>query len=150
MIRPIILAATMAAATSQAHAADTARNLAVVRQAFDAWTEGRRTVFDLLTPDMTWTIEGSSSSAGTYDRAGLDALLEPFNANLAAPLAPRLRELFADGSTVIALFDATAPLKNGRTYHNSYAWFLTMNGERISAVTAFLDLAAFDSAREGR
>ena len=86
------------------HTADEAGDLSVVRHAFDAWEKGSGTVFDLLTPDMTWRIEGSSPSAGTYDRAGLDALLAPFTANLAGPLEPRLRNLSVDGDTVVALF----------------------------------------------
>lgn len=91
-------------AAASAHTAEEAGNLYVVRQRFEAWTSGEGTVFDLLTPDMTWTIEGSSPSAGRYDRAALDALLKPFNAHLAAPLEPRLRALYADSDQVIALF----------------------------------------------
>ena len=107
-------------------------------------------MFDLLAADMTWFIQGSSPSAGQYDRAGLDALLKPFNAHLAAPLVPRLRELYADGDRVVALFDASAPRTNGQSYQNTYAWFLTLKDERIVSVTAFLDLAAFDAVREDR
>ena len=90
MVKPPI----SAAATPNAEKA----NLAAVRLAFERWTRGEGTVFDLLAPDMTWIIEGSSPSAGQYNRADLDALLKPFNAHLARPLVPHLRELYADGS----------------------------------------------------
>ena len=147
MAEPLIPAA--AAPPASLRTPEEARNLAAVRQAFERWTRGEGTVFDLLAPNVTWTIEGSSSpSAGRYDRSRLDALLTPFSAHLAEPLVPRLRGLYADGECIIALFDASAPRTNGQRYQNSYAWFLTMREERIVAVTAFLDLAAFDAVRE--
>ncbi len=139
MVKPPISAAAIPVGPANYSQQGEAANLAVVRQAFERWKRGEGTVFDLLAPDMTWTIEGSSPSAGQYNRAGLDELLKPFNAHLAKPLVPHVRELYADGDRVITLFDASAMRTNGHHYENSYAWFLTMQEERIVSVTAFLD-----------
>ena len=147
---PMPGASTRVAAARSAHTVEEARNRDIVLQAFERWTRGEGTVFDLLAPDMSWVIEGSSPSAGRYDRAALDTLLKPFNAHLAEPLVPRLRELHADGDRVIALFDASSRRTNGHRYENSYAWFLTLRDEHIVSVTAFLDLSAFDAVREDR
>ncbi|HTG39169.1 nuclear transport factor 2 family protein [Sphingomonas sp.] len=145
---PIIAPPPPAIVALQAHAPADTRNAAIVRTAFADWRAGRRSIFDLLAPDFRWTIEGSGPSAGTYDRQSFDALLEPFNAALAAPLLPSLQTVVANGDQVVVRFSATAPLKGGGTYRNRYAWFLTMRDGRIARVTAFLDLSAFDAVRE--
>lgn len=151
-MRPFILflAAFLSLSSAPAAAARTgaeARNHAIVERAFADWAAERGSVFDLLAPDATWTILGPTPSAGTYDRARLEReVLAPFNAHLATPLRPRVRRLYADGDTVVALFEASARLKDGRAYANAYAWFMTMRGGRIVAVTAVLDLNAYDAA----
>ncbi|PCD02069.1 ketosteroid isomerase [Sphingomonas spermidinifaciens] len=148
MIHALPAPAPTAIVASVAAQTDETRNAAIVREAFTRWRQGTGTVFDLLSPNVRWTIEGSRPSAGSYDRQALEALLAPFNAALAAPLAPTLQSVTATGNQVIVRFTATAPLKRGGTYRNAYAWFLTMRGGRIVAVTAFLDLAAFEAVRE--
>ena len=121
------------------------RNAAAVEKAFDDWASGRGSVFDLLAPDMKWTIIGSTKSAGTYDRRQLDELiLAPFNARMATPLKPVLHRIHSDGDTVIALFDATGTRKDGKPYANSYTWYLTMKNNEIVVVTAMLNLAAYE------
>lgn len=121
------------------------RNAAAVVKAFDNWASGRGSVFDLLAPDMKWTIIGSTKSAGTYNRRQLDELiLAPFNARMATPLKPVLHRIHSDGDTVIVLFDATGTRKDGKPYANSYTWYLTMKDDEIVVVTAMLNLAAYE------
>jgi uncharacterized protein len=144
---PIIAPPPPALVAFHAQAPAETRNAAIIRAAFANWSAGRAAIFDLLAPDFRWTIAGSAPSAGTYDRQSFDTLLAQFNAQLAAPLKPTLQTLVADGDQVVVRFTATAPLKGGGTYRNDYAWFLTMRGGRIVAVTAFLDLPAFEAVR---
>ena len=133
---------------SQTEASRTEANREVVRRAFDAWARGGTRFFhDVLAPDVVWTISGSGPSARAYRgrQAFLDSAVAPFAARLSAPLVPTVRGLWADGDQVIARFDGRATARDGRPYRNSYAWLFTMRGGRAVAVTAFLDLPAYDA-----
>jgi len=39
---------------------------------------------------------------------------------MSTPLVPTVRGLYADGDTVIILFDAEAMVRDGKRYHNTY------------------------------
>lgn len=145
-VAALAAASLAAAAPAQTRTEGERRNLAIVERTFRDWAAGRGSIFDLLAPDSTWTILGPTPSARTYDRAQLDRdVLAPFNAKVAAPLRPKLRRLYADGDTVIALFEASTTRKDGAPYTNAYAWFMRFRGERIAEVTAVLDLNAYDA-----
>ncbi len=48
------------------------RNKAIVRAGFDRWSSGAGDPFELLAPDVEWTIVGSSPLSKTYySRKGL-------------------------------------------------------------------------------
>src|SRR5690606_28086933 len=120
---------------------------AAVADAFERWSEGTGTPFDLLDEQTTWTILGPTPTAQTYTLQQLrDDVLTPFQARLATPLSPRVHAIHADGDTVIVLFEAKAQLKNGLPYANSYAWFFRFHEGRVRNVTAVLDLSTFDRA----
>src|SRR5262249_33940990 len=57
--------------------------------------------------------------------------IRPFNARMSAPLRPEVRNLYADGDTVIVFFDAHGTARDGRPYANTYAWFLTMRDDKV-------------------
>jgi ketosteroid isomerase-like protein len=96
---------------------------------------------------VVWTIAGSGPSAGVYRgrQDFLDRAVAPFRARLAAPLVPTVLGVWADGDQVIARWDGRATAGDGRPYRNSYVWLFTMRGGRAAAVTAFLDLPAYDA-----
>ena len=123
-------------------------NRAAVRDAFATWAEGRGSVFDLLADDATWTIPGSTPGAGAWrgHQAYVDAAVTPLFDRLAAPAHPELIGLWADGDEVIVRWRQDTPLKAGGSYRNDYAWFFTMRGGKVTAVTAFLDLPAYAAA----
>lgn len=133
-------------AASDENSAD--MNKARVAQAFAAWQEGTGSPFELLAEGASWTIEGFSKSAGTYSPAQLRDLVTPFNAALAGRLVPTPPTLYGDGDTVIARFKASAPLKTGGIYENTYAWFMRFNDGKVEQVHAFLDLPAFEATFE--
>jgi ketosteroid isomerase-like protein len=71
-------------ALAKPDAATTERNKQFITQAFQHWAEGGGTFFqDVLSPDVVWTIKGTSPTAGTY--RGRDVFIEqavaPFAAN---------------------------------------------------------------------
>ncbi|WP_149193127.1 nuclear transport factor 2 family protein [Luteimonas suaedae] len=143
----VLFLVPLAAAAGATHrSAEEAANLARVERAFADWSSGRGSIFVLLSPDATWTILGPTPSAGTYDRPTLQRdVLVPFNARLASPLVPVVRRLYADADTVVVLFEASATLRDGGHYENSYAWFLRLRDGLVVEVTAVLDLHAYDA-----
>jgi uncharacterized protein len=121
-------------------------NKALIRQAFDDWAAGTGGVFNLLAPDATWTVVGRSVVAGTYRSrdAFLQTVIEPFNARLASPLVPSVKQLYAEGDTVIAYFDASATARDGSPYGNTYTWYLQIRDGAIISATAFFDSVEFN------
>jgi ketosteroid isomerase-like protein len=124
-----------------------AQNKRAIRAAFDAWrnkTSGN--VFDLLAPDATWTIVGNSPVSRTYKsrQEFLDNVIKPFDARLAKPLAPTVRDIYADGDMVIALFDGEATARDGKPYKNTYTWYMQMREGKIVNVIAFFDTVEFN------
>lgn len=122
------------------------QNRALVAKGFEAWANGTGSPYDLLAEDATWTITGTSLAAKTYPskEAFMSEVIRPFNARMQTLLIPTVRNLYAEGDTVIAFFDAKGTARDGKTYANSYAWFLEMRGGKIVRAHAFFDSIAFD------
>lgn len=122
------------------------RNLATVQAGFDAWHAGSGSPYDALAPDAVWEITGNSLAARTYH--GKDDFMRnvivPFNARMSARLIPAIRDIYADGDTVIVFFDAEGTARDGIPYRNTYAWFLHLRDDRIVSASAFFDSLAFD------
>ncbi len=125
--------------------ADTLDHKKMVEHAFDQWRLGTGSPFELLAENATWTILGPTQSARTYNLAELRQLvIAPFNKRLLTPLKPKVHDIYQTGDEVIILFEAEATLINGNVYQNSYAWFFTMDQDRVIRVRAVLDLNAYD------
>ena len=124
----------------------TEQNREIVRRAFADWARVGTRFFDLLAPAADWTIMGSGRAARTYHgrQAYVDAVMTPLAARLAGLVIPQLHQLWADGDQVIIRWAQDTPTRDGRRYRNEYAWFFTMRDGQAVAVTAFLDLAAYD------
>ncbi|KWX65981.1 nuclear transport factor 2 family protein [Mycobacterium sp. NAZ190054] len=122
------------------------RNLATVQAGFEAWRAGTGSPYDALADDVTWEIVGNSAAARVYSGKEdfLANVIRPFNARMAQRLIPAIRDIYADGDTVIVFFDAEGTARDGVPYRNTYAWFLTVAGDRIVKATAFFDAIAFD------
>lgn len=124
-------------------------NRALIEQAFAQWARGEADIFDLLTDDVVWHITGQDPAVATTYRSR-EALLagaaRPLAARLTAPLTPTVRRIWSDGDDVLVHWDGSAPLADGSTYRNTYLWIMTVRGDRVTRVTAFLDNAAFKAA----
>ena len=121
------------------------QNKALVQASFERWGNGNGGPFELLAPDVEWTIVGSSPLSKTYHskQEFLDEVIGPFNARMAVPLVPTIRGLYADGDTVI-IVDAAATAKDGVPYRNTYTWYFQMNAGQVTKATAFFDTREFD------
>jgi ketosteroid isomerase-like protein len=131
---------------AEPHTATEVSNVDRVRAAFEAWREGRGSPFDLLAEDASWTIAGRSDAAKTYPsrESFLAEVIRPFNARMRQGLKPEIRRLYADGDTVIALFDAAGVAADSRPYANTYAWFMQFKDGRIVRAEAFFDSLEFN------
>ncbi len=93
-------------------------NKQTIQAAVDAWRSGIGSPFDLLAADATWTIVGNAPISRTLNskQEFIDAVIAPFNQRLSKPLRPTVRNIYADGDTVIALFDGEATARDGKPY----------------------------------
>ena len=120
-------------------------NIQAVRAFFEWWRSHTGSPFELLAPEAVWTIVGSSPLSKTYSRQEfLDQVISPFNARMATPLVPTVHGIYADGDTVIILFDASATTKDDRPYHNTYTWYFQMKEGKVFKAIAFFDTREFD------
>lgn len=122
-------------------------NKALVAAAFERWKQGAGSPFDLLHPDVQWTIVGSSPLSKTYTskKQFYDECVDHFAARLATPAVPAVKGMYADGDTVIIHYDADAMGVDGIPYHNTYAWFLEMKDGQVVKGTAFFDTRFYDA-----
>ncbi|WP_343634906.1 nuclear transport factor 2 family protein [Fluviicola sp.] len=127
-----------------------AANKQLIRDGFDRWAAGTGSFFDLLAEDASWTISGSAALSKTYTSKQqlLDEVIVPLNELLTQKIVPTVREIYADGNTVIVIWDGKATAFNGDPYNVSYAWFMQLDKGKIVKVTAFLDTKDFDAIFE--
>ena len=128
-------------------------NREIVADAFAAWSRGEGYVASIFADEMTWEIVGRSQAAGRYGstRQFMDEVLHPFGARFSpdAPFRPvTIRGVYADGDTVVVLWDGEGTTTAGTTYRNTYAWFLTLRDSTVVDGTAFYDSIAFDELWE--
>jgi uncharacterized protein len=142
----VLLCLGSLATTAMAQTDIAEKNRRAVQTAFDNWRRGSGSVFDLLAPDAKWTIEGRSAASGTYHgrRDFMDQVTIPFNSRLSTPLVPTVRGLYADGDTVIVLWDGAAMARDGKSYENTYSWYLKMREGKIVSAIAVYDSVPFD------
>jgi uncharacterized protein len=124
-----------------------ARNKAIVEASFDAWHAGTGGPYDPLADDAVWTIVGHSLASKTYEsrEAFMTEVIRPFNARMSRGLKPTIRNIYAEGDTVIVFFDAAGTARDGKPYANTYAWFLDMADGKIVRAFAFFDSIAFNA-----
>jgi uncharacterized protein len=121
------------------------KNKEIIRGRFDAWRNGTGSPFDLLAADAKWTIVGNAPVSRTYNskQEFMDAVIKPFNARMSRRLIPSVRRIYAEGDTVIALFDAEGIARDGKLYRNTYTWYMKMDGGTVIEDIAFFDTVEF-------
>lgn len=146
IMKLLVIGLVIFSGVARAESSDiTVKNLAATEQAFSQWQEGTGSPFGLLADDAVWKIEGYAKTSGSYSPAEIQELIVPFNNAIASRLIPTIPTLYAYKDTVVARFTASAPLKAGGIYTNTYAWFMRFENEKIVEVHAFLDLPAFEA-----
>jgi uncharacterized protein len=128
----------------EAHSVES-RNKDIISAAFEKWIAGTGGVFDLLAEDAIWTIVGNSPVSRTYrsKKEFIDEVITPFAARMSKRFIPAVRNLYADGDMVIALFDGNGTALDGKPYSNTYTWYLRMKDDKIIEAVAFFDTIEF-------
>jgi hypothetical protein len=68
----------------------------------------------------------------------------PFQRPDARGLKPTIRDIYAEGDTVIVFFDASGMARDGRPYANTYAWLLDLKNGKVVKASAFFDSIVFN------
>lgn len=122
-------------------------NRTKVTAAFQGWIDGTSYSSELLADDLQWDIAGNSLAAKQYTskQQFLDEVLRPFGARFSERSRPTaIRGIYADGDTVIVLWDGEGTAQDKQPYTNTYAWFLTMRDGLVVRAVAFFDSIAFN------
>jgi uncharacterized protein len=130
-------------------AACTEANREIIRQAFHAWQQGTGVISDVFAPEMVWRIEGHSAASKEYasKQQFIDEVLTPFGARFTAtePFRPvTIRSVYADGDTVIVIWDGRGIANDGLPYENSYAWIMRLADGKVAEGAAFFDSISFN------
>ena len=126
-----------------------ASNRKRTEKAFRDWQEGTGYITDLLADDLRWTIVGRSEVSKTFTSKDefVGEVLRPFGARFSwsRPFKPaNVRGVYADGDNVIVLWDGEGTRLDGKTYENTYAWFMRFREGLVVEATAFFDSIAFN------
>lgn len=142
----LLMAQPTGMAMAQPYDETETRNLATVRAGFESWSAGTGSPYDALADDASWEIVGNSAASRVYSGKEdfLANVIRPFNARMSQRLIPDIREMYADGDTVIVFFDAEGTARDGIPYRNTYTWFLTLNDGKVVKAAAFFDAIAFN------
>ena len=129
---------------------NTERNRATITGAFEAWRDQIAPITDAFAPEMTWRIEGHSAASRAYaDKTEfVNEVLAPFGRRFSVgdPFRPvNIRGVYADGETVIVLWDGRGTTIAGTTYQNSYAWFMRLKNDKVIDGIAFYDSISFNT-----
>jgi ketosteroid isomerase-like protein len=121
----------------------------IVTQAFEEWMNGIGNVSRIFAAQMTWEVFGRSAASGRYESAADFAtkVLVPMNKRFVAsdPMRPtKIRSVYADGPTVIVIWDGGGTTVLGTSYENTYAWIVTLDQGLVVEAKAFYDAISFD------
>lgn len=114
--------------------------------AFDRWSKGTGSGFDLLHEDAEWTIAGSSQISGTYrgKKQLADGVSSHFVRKLRPGAKPIVHGIYVDGDFVTVRYDFEAVAIDGIPYRNNYVWLLEFRDGAVIRGEAFFDSRLYD------
>jgi len=122
----------------------TETNKQLVRTAFEALGQSdMRPLYDLMSDDFAWIIEGQSRFSRSYE--GKEAvkrdLLAPLFEAFATPYRFTIDEIIAEGDRVVVRGRGEVRTKAGKDYNNSYCFVLRLEGGQLVELREYLDTA---------
>ena len=144
LLGTVAIAAGCATSTATPPPGDMAqRNTEIVREAFARGVGDADTFYGILADDVAWTVaRATAPTTYTTRQQFLDEGARPVVGRLTGQIQAEVHELVADDDQVVARWRGTATALDGQPYVNEYAWVMTLAGERVTRVVAYLDLIA--------
>ncbi len=101
-------------------------------------------MFDALAAEVQWTAIGSTPISGHYTSRAeyLEQVHQPLRAHFSGPTHCQVKQILAEGDTVVVQWQGETPTQSGRLYVQEYCWVLRVHGEQIQEVTGYFDTAA--------
>ncbi len=121
---------------------DAAQRKAAISQGFKAISEGNpEPLLGLLDEQVQWTIIGNTKFSGTFNGKAdvVERLLVPLGGLLDGHLHITVENVFADGDYVAVQGHGESKTVAGGTYNNTYCWVYRWRGDKIVALTEYLD-----------
>ncbi|MGC5033576.1 nuclear transport factor 2 family protein [Micromonospora sp. DT229] len=115
------------------------RNKEAVRHAFARQNAGGD-IYDILHDQVEWTIVNGRTYTSKAEFLAQGSA--PIMDRLASTLVMTIREMWADGDTVIIRFSGDSTAVDGVDYHNEYCWIWQLRGGQVVRCHAFLDMVA--------
>lgn len=121
---------------------DAAQRKAAIIQGFSALAQGNpEPLLGLIDEQVEWTIIGNTKFSGLYRGKAdvLTRLLGPLGGLLDGHLHITVDNAIADGDYVAVQGHGASKTLAGGTYNNTYCWVYRWRGDKIVALTEYLD-----------
>ena len=121
---------------------DNAQRKAAITAGFKAIGEGNaEPLLGLLDEQVQWTIIGNTKFSGTFIGKAdvLARLLGPLGGLVDGHLHITVENIFAEGDFVAVQGHGQSKTVAGGTYNNTYCWVYRWRGDKIVALTEYLD-----------
>ena len=98
-------------------------------------------LLDLLDEHVQWTIIGNTKFSGVFNGKAdvIERLLGPLGGLLDGHLHVTVENIMADGDYVAVQGHGQSKTVAGGTYNNVYCWVYRWRGDKIIALTEYLD-----------
>jgi hypothetical protein len=121
---------------------DAAQRKVAIQAGFKAIAEGNpEPLLGLLDEQVQWTIIGKTKFSGLYNGKAdvLARLLGPLGGLLDGHLHITVDNVFAEGDYLAVQGHGESKTVAGGTYNNTYCWVYRWRGDKIIALTEYLD-----------
>ncbi len=121
---------------------DAAQRKDAIKNGFKALGEGNgEALLGLIDDAVEWTIIGSTKFSGVFRGKAqvLERLLGPLAGLLDGHLHITVDNVIAEGDFVAVQGRGESKTAAGGTYNNTYCWVYRWRGDRIVAITEYLD-----------
>ena len=128
--------------TTQGSSMDATQRKAAISQGFKSLGEGNpEALLGLLDEQIEWTIIGNTKFSGVFKGKAdvLERLLGPLGGLLDGHLHITVENIFAEGDCVAVQGHGASKTVTGGTYNNTYCWVYRWRGDKIVALTEYLD-----------
>lgn len=121
----------------------TTKNKEFVKKIFDELAAGNHgALLKRVAVDAHWTVTGSSPVSGTYHgkKDFYEKVLYQVRSKLTNRVQPTVKNILAEGDTVVVEWVGKSTSKSGKPYNNDYCWVLKLKDGLIQEGTIYADM----------